>query len=144
MGKVHITGLVVRALVKMPSLLEVDISNLTAEDLQAMKEHDAFLYYSIPSVRRAQLRLQDVDMSRLEQEDDLSMIQRQRRSSCSRIESTPSNTTVKRQTRVSFECHTDLLMEDLLGEFEEQFSEEDAKKIEMNFSNMFSLRDLYK
>lgn len=127
-----------------PEPLEVDISNLTAEDLQAMKEHDAFLYYSIPSVRRAQiLRLQDVDVSRLEQEDDLS-IQRQRRSSSSRIESTPSNTTVKRQTRVSFECHTDLLMEDLLGEFEEQFSEEDAKKIEMNFSNMFSLRDLYK
>lgn len=111
-----------------------------------MKEHDAFLYYSIPSVRRAQLRLQDVDMSRLEQEDDLSMIQRQRRSSSSssRVESTPSNTTVKRQTRVSFECYTDLLMEDLFGEFEEQFSEEDAKKIEMNFSNMFSLRDLYK
>ena len=128
-----------------PEPLEVDISNLTAEDLQAMKEHDAFLYYSIPSVRRAQLRLQDVDMSRLEQEDDLSMIQRQKRSSSSsRIESTPSNTTVKRQTRLSFECHTDLLMEDLLGEFEEQFSEEDAKKIEMNFSNMFGLSDLYK
>ena len=130
-----------------PEPLEVDISNLTADDLQAMKEHDAFLYYSIPSVRRAQtLRLQDVDMSRLEQEDDLSMIQRQRRSSCSssRIELTPSKTTVKRQTRVSFECHTDLLMEDLLGEFEEQFSEEDAKKIEMNFSNMFGLGDLYK
>lgn len=137
------TNLIAPVPTQEPEPLEVDISNLTAEDLQAMKEHDAFLYYSIPSVRRAQLRLQDVDMSRLEQEDDLS-IQRQRRSSSSRIESTPSNTTVKRQTRVSFECHTDLLMEDLLGEFEEQFSEEDAKKIEMNFSNMFSLRDLYK
>lgn len=62
-------------------------------------------------------------------------------SSSSRIESTPSNTTIKRQIRVSFECHADLLMvEDLLGEF----SKEDAKKIEMNFSNMFCLRDLYK
>src|SRR6056300_1209613 len=46
-----------------PEQREVDISNISNEDLQALREKDAFLYYSIPSVRRAELGFSDSSSS---------------------------------------------------------------------------------
>ena len=79
--------------------MEIDISRFSAEDLQSLKEDDAFLYYSLPAVRRSELKLAEPDMSDSSLEDP---------------------TTVKRRTRVSFECHTDLLLDDLMEGFEDE------------------------
>eukprot|EP00986_Skeletonema_menzelii_P018194 scaffold26404_cov108-Skeletonema_menzelii.AAC.1 len=39
-------------------------------------------------------------------------------------------TTVKRRTRVSFECHTDLLLYDPMGDFEdEEYDESELKHV---------------
>ncbi len=109
-----------------PEQTEVDISNINHEDLQALREKDAFLYYSIPSVRRAELGFSDSSRS-------------------SRVLDSPAaaeasaSTTVKRCTRVSFECHTDLLMEEYLSELDEQFDEEDLARIDLQLSRFFGL-----
>ena len=82
-----------------PELKEIDISRFSPEELQSLKQDDPFLYYSIPAARRAALDLADSDMSEA---------------------SLRELGTVKRCTRVSFECHTDLLLDDLMGDFEDE------------------------
>lgn len=107
------------AAVCAPEQTEIDISNLSAEDLQALKKEDPFLYYSIPSVRRAAFHLEEPDLSR------------------SRLEE--SATVVKRCTRVSFECHTDLLMADLLGDLDESYDQIELEQLEQDFSKLLGL-----
>ena len=52
----------------------------------------------------------------------------------------PTTITVKRCTRVSFECHTDLLlMEDLLVDFEEEYDQSDLEKMDLEFSKLLGL-----
>ena len=102
-----------------PEPMEIDIGNLSTEDLQALKQEDPFLYYSIPVVRRAALSFEEPDMSRI---------------------SSNETTTVKRRTRVSFECHSDLLvMDDLLEDFEEEYDESDLEQIDLDFSQLLGL-----
>ena len=105
-----------------PEQREVDISNISNEDLQALREKDAFLYYSIPSVRRDELGFSDSSS----------------RSSRAASEETSASTTVKRCTRVSFECHTDLLMEEYLSE-DLGFDEEELARIDLQLSRFFGL-----
>jgi hypothetical protein len=78
----------------------IDTAHLNEEDLQALKEQDPFLYYSIIQSNRS------VDvMSSLLRGGIIP-----RRASCpSRIESTP--TKVERRSCISFECHVDVFME---------------------------------
>jgi hypothetical protein len=99
-----------------PEPTEIDISNFSAEDLQSLKQEDPFLYYSIPAVRRAALHLEEPDLSGSSLEE--------------------STTVVKRRTRVSFECHSDVLMEDLLGDLEEKY---DQLELEQEFSKLLGL-----
>lgn len=80
--------------------VEIDASLLSAEGLQSLKKEDPFLYYSIPSVRRGMFKLDGLDSSASSTEKE-------------------SDRTVKRCTRVSFECHTDLLMEDLFEDLDD-------------------------
>ena len=88
----------------------IDTSCLTEEDLKTLKEQDPFLYFSIPAVHTTAVLNRDVDMSSLKGG------QPSRRASCpSRIESTPT-TRIERRSRISFECHTDLLLEDCIDE----------------------------
>ena len=102
-----------------PEPIEIDISTLSAEDLQSLKQDDPFLYYSIPVVRRAAFSRDEPDMSPT---------------------SVRGSTIVKRRTRVSYECHTDLLMDDLLGDFEdEEYDESALEQIDLDFLKMFGL-----
>jgi len=73
---------------------EVDLHSMTEEDLKLLQKKDPFLYYSIPGVREAALSLKEVDYSKISQ------------SACK----------VSRKTRVSFEKHTDLLLDELFGD----------------------------
>lgn len=110
-----------------PEQREVDISNISHEDLQALREKDAFLYYSIPSVRRDELGFSDSSRS-----------SRALDSPAAAAEEASASTTVKRCTRVSFECHTDLLMEDYLSE-DLDFDEEELARIDHQLSRLFGL-----
>ncbi len=102
-----------------PEPIEIDISTLSTEDLQSLKKDDPFLYYSIPVVRSAAFSFEEPDMS---------------------LTNLKGSTTIKRRTRVSHECHIDLLMDDLLEDCEEEKYDESAlKQIDLDFSKLLGL-----
>ncbi|KAL3804669.1 hypothetical protein HJC23_008484 [Cyclotella cryptica] len=86
---------------------KLDVNNIrSSHDLDALRESDPFMYYSIPSVRKAAMHQQPVDISALTPPiSDDNTVRMPKSRSC--------ESQVTRQTRVSFECHTDLLFEDL-------------------------------
>ena len=90
----------------------IDLKNMSAEDLKSIKKQDPFLYYSIPGVRSAMFLSTDIDTS------DLGA---SKTKSCpSRLQTTRgkarSSRTTTRSSCISFECHPDLMMEDLLSD----------------------------
>jgi len=103
-----------------PEAIEFDISNLSAEDLQSLKQEDPFLYYSIPAVRRTTFNFEEPDLSGSSLEES-------------------TTTTIKRCTRVSFERPADLQMEDLLGDLEEDHDQFDMEHIQHQFSRLFGM-----
>ena len=106
--------------------VEIDTSTLSAEDLQSLKKDDPFLYYSIPAVRRANFTTAG--------KPDLSSSSGE-----------PSNTIVKRSTRVSFECHVDLALEGLLEELEVDSNHQvDMSRVDAEIFKLFGLTELSK
>ncbi len=100
-----------------PEPIEIDISTLSTKDLESLRRDDPFLYYSIPAVQRAAFRLEEPDMSY----------------------SLKESTTVERRTRVSYECHTDLLMDDLLGDVEEEYDELASEQMDFDLYQLLGL-----
>lgn len=100
----------------------VDTRNLTEDDLKRLKKEDPFLYFSIPAVRTATLLNRDVEMSSL------------KNGRCSRRASCPSpsrqtksstvTTKVERRSCISFECHTDLIVEEIF-DFDEMADDDE-------------------
>ncbi len=105
-----------------PTPKEVDVKKfISAQDLNSLKKRDPFLYYSIPDVREATIRLagegEDVDMHQVALEGLMRhSFPTSIKTSC---ESEPV-AKVKRRTRLSFECHADLILADLLLELDER------------------------
>ncbi len=102
-----------------PEPIEIDISALSAQDLQSLKQDDPFLYYSIPVVRKSAYNFEEPDVSRT---------------------SLRGCSTVERRTRVSYECHSDLLLMDDLKEcFEEKYDESALDQMDLECSKMLGL-----
>ena len=79
-------------------------------------ETDPFLYYSIPAVREAALSLKEVDYSEVSQ----------------------SAHKVTRRTRVSFENHTHLLMDELFGNELDGLEESNLGELDDLLNMLFS------
>ncbi len=94
----------------------IDTRNLSEEDLEALKTQDPFLYYSIPRpVRRNSGSAFDVSTTQCNPDPESTRRSCSRRASCPyRVES--SSFMVERKTCVSFECHTDLALEDFMDD----------------------------
>ncbi len=98
------------------------------------------MYYSIPGVRKAEILLKDVDYS------DITSLGRSSSSGGSRRSSRQSETSqqeavdpsegedaaikVSRTSRVSFECHPCVLMEDFITDLEQEFDEEELGRLD--------------
>ena len=100
---------------------KVDLQDLNVEEIRSLKKKDPFLYYSIPGARFARAALKDVDHS------DINSLCQSVSNVSLGLDSTkgkePMSTTFSRRTRVSFECHSSIIMEDLLDEFsDDEFS----------------------
>ncbi len=82
----------------------VDTRHLNAQDLKTLKKQDPFLYYSLPSsVRRNAGRNKDMDYM----PSPLTIGK-----STSMPTTMMTSTKVERRSCISFECHTDLVLED--------------------------------
>ena len=104
----------------------VDLRHITTlDDLKSIKKQDSFMYYSIPGARKATVRMQDIDMANLLGAPEHAV----------QDEAPQISQKVLRSTRVSFECHPDLLLADLLNDLEgldlENLGEEDL--LDMDF-----------
>ena len=104
----------VKTVFEPPKHKTIGLKNMSDKDLKSLKMQDPFSYYSIPGVRSASLLGKDIDTS------DLGTCRIKGTSSCpARLQTeqskTQSLTTVTRSTRISFECHPDLLLEELLN-----------------------------
>ena len=72
----------------------------------------------------------DIDMSAIQ--GSRSKAATSRRASCpSRIQQSSDTTKVERKSRISFECHMDLLMEELMDDFDDMMMQE-FLKVEMD------------
>ena len=96
----------------------VTIKSMNADDLESIKKTDAFLYYSIPAIRSAEVLMQGTETS-----DEVQQGWRTIRSSSpsTRLQTAQDNKsesslTVTRSTCISFECHPDLLLEDMMSD----------------------------
>ena len=92
---------------------KVDLKRISADELLFIQTQDPFLYYSIPGVRSARLLLEDIDTSDLES-STLSRGSLPSLSSKDPVQGNQETQTVTRSTRLLFECHPDLLLEELL------------------------------
>ncbi len=94
---------------KRPKRRELCIDTLaTNDDLATLKKNDPFLYYSIPSVRIAEMKVGGVNVSCLEK----SSIRKSAISCPAKMQTQAKSTsrTVRCKTCISFEYHTDKLM----------------------------------
>ncbi|KAK1732525.1 hypothetical protein QTG54_016808 [Skeletonema marinoi] len=106
-----------------PTATEVNVDkSLSAQDLKHLKKRDPFLYYSIPGVRDATIRLEhaDVDMHQIAQNG--------LKRCCQTSFTSEPVAKVKRCTRISFECHIDL---DLLLDLDELTDDLDLADMNM-------------
>ncbi|KAL3804652.1 hypothetical protein HJC23_008467 [Cyclotella cryptica] len=97
------------------TLKKLDIKDITSSDLASLKKSDPFMYYSIPAIRKATLHCTHLDLSTV---SNLTSDQVPRTSS-----DRSSESEVTRKSRISFECHTDLLLEDLMDNFNSDYCE---------------------
>jgi hypothetical protein len=93
---------------------QIDTAEISSSDLNMLKRKDSFLYYSIPAARNAAMHGRELDPSllRVSAETKTDSDRRKARK-------------VSRQSRISTECHPDLL-------FEEMFSDEATVQSEKN------------
>ncbi len=80
------------------------------EDIKALRTSDPFMFYSIPSVRKAVMRLDDVDRSSANAHV-----------CCNSQEVTSTKrarVTISRHTAISYEAHPSLALEELIDELD--------------------------
>jgi len=93
---------------------EVDLQQVTADDLQTIKKQDPFMYYSVPGVLNAEMQMKEVDVSNIR--NCLSCPARMQTMKTTTSSTPPSSTTVTRSTCISYECHPDVFLEDFLND----------------------------
>ena len=88
---------------------KLDTKDITFSDLASLKKSDPFMYYSIPAIRRAVLHGKEVDSSEI----FMPISDRIPRKTTDRS----SKSQVTRQSRISFECYADVLLKDLMDNY---------------------------
>jgi len=108
---------------------KLDIKDITFSDLASLKKSDPFMYYSIPAIRKAVLNGKEVDSSEISMPISDQILRTMRDRS--------SKSQVTRQSRMSFECYTDLLLEDPIDNFNSVCRDHNDQKNEPMDQNDF-------
>jgi hypothetical protein len=85
----------------------MNIRDITSSDLPILKKNDPFMYYSIPFIRKATLHFKEINVAAL----TMSTSDETKGGSTERS----SKNQVTRQSRMTFECHPDLLLDGLMN-----------------------------
>eukprot|EP00569_Conticribra_weissflogii_P007923 CAMPEP_0171350372 /NCGR_PEP_ID=MMETSP0878-20121228/36260_1 /TAXON_ID=67004 /ORGANISM="Thalassiosira weissflogii, Strain CCMP1336" /LENGTH=171 /DNA_ID=CAMNT_0011855279 /DNA_START=18 /DNA_END=534 /DNA_ORIENTATION=- len=94
-----------------PKRREIQIDTLiTNDDLAALKKSDPFLYYSIPSVRDAEMKAGEVNVTCLEKSSDEEAPSPARRKYKLKSSRLPKQFAARPAYRLRFEYHADKLM----------------------------------
>lgn len=124
--------------IQVPAL---DLQELTQDEIKSLKTEDPFFYYSIPGVLAAKMTLKRVDYTSVQ-----ALCQGARHASSISEESKrrqTARTQVDRRSRVSFECHPSVLLEEdvLLGDlsYDESSDEEDGSSFNDDLDFLFTL-----
>jgi len=104
---------------KEPKTMDI-VENISPDDLESIHRDDPFMYFSIPGVRMAKVLMKDIDLANLGSTGHSS--------SPSSSDKGPKHQKVSRSTCISFECHPDLILEDLM-EYGPEESDVDAETL---------------
>lgn len=94
---------------------EIDIRQMSANDLDTLRRKDPFLYHSIPQVNKATLSVKTVDHSKV-LKDTATRSSSSLESSSSSSSSCSSTMIVSRKTRITTEVAPSLLLDELIYE----------------------------
>ncbi|KAL7474666.1 hypothetical protein ACHAW6_000630 [Cyclotella cf. meneghiniana] len=102
--------------VSVPTFVEkrkehIVLKNLTSSEIELLKTKDPFMYYSIPAARNAIMQGKDVVPSRLYVDVPSNSMASDKKHSTRQA---PKRNNVTRLSRMSTECHPDLLLEEIL------------------------------
>ena len=101
------------------------ITNL--DDLKSIQKQDPFMYYSIPEVRTAKMLMRDIDVTDLGVSGQAVQDGQE--------EAPRVSQKVSRSSRISFECHPDLLFENMWNDIDDDLhlveDEEDLLDMEI-------------
>jgi hypothetical protein len=109
---------------------EIDLNTLNEDDVKQLQKADPFLYYSIPGVHKASLLMKEVDFSSVSSLAATATSS----SSCSSTRSS----TVSRRSCISTECHTSVIMEDLMNDM---LDDDDSREGEVDGDHLLVLED---
>ena len=101
------------------STKELETKDLSKDDFRALKEADAFMYYSIPGARTASILGQDIESSNTDDALFRRCSSLSTTSSESTSDSNRSDTSVVRKTRISCEVDAFSLMATMLDDIED-------------------------
>jgi hypothetical protein len=107
----------------------VDTRHLNAQDLKTLKKQDPFLYYSLPSSVRRSNAGRNSDM------DYMSSPLIGKSTSTPTTKST--STKVERRSCISFECHTDLVLEDELLNDNDAAALKEGFEVDVDFVSIY-------
>ncbi|KAL7516958.1 hypothetical protein ACHAWX_001925 [Stephanocyclus meneghinianus] len=89
---------------------QIEVTSLNSSDIDSLKTNDPFMYYSIPAARNAAMKGQEVDPSLLHAYAPSSTPDTETRTG----KASKISCKIRRQRRVSTECHPDLLLDQTL------------------------------
>jgi len=97
---------------------EIDITKMSANDLDTLRRKDPFLYHSIPQVNKATLSVKTVDHSKVLKDTasatSLSSLSSSDDASSSSSSSCSTSMVVARKTRITTEVAPSMLLEELI------------------------------
>lgn len=113
---------------------QLNLKALNSSDVAALKKKDPFMYYSIPTLKRAAVLQTGFDLSSFDASTTLSRPPFKKREEADDDELVPH--IVSRKCRISFECHTYLLLEDIFSGIDVVESVEDDLSFDVFLSSL--------
>lgn len=110
---------------------QVDVRGLNSSDVESLKAHDPFMYYSIPSLKNNSMFNEHLSMYRVASSSFSEPTRIEKGDDSRRVDE--DSCIVTRLSRLSVECHADLIYERLIGATNDTHDEEDCDKEEDYF-----------